>query len=312
MPSLTTPQRYQIEHDIRLGLSNAAIATGLGCSTRTVEREVSRCDGRQRYTHKQALAHRHQCAQNSAANHPTIAAEIWQTIEARLTKKHSPEQIIHSLGIDISISSIYRYLRRMGKVSLLKQLRHYGASQKRNGKAGKMKWVKKAQTYKRRPKAVRTRDKMGHLECDSIVGKRNEHDKLVVLLDRATRFVRLALVSDGTAASVALKMAQWQKDKTGIPILSLTTDQGIEFSALPALLPDRLYACDPGKPYQKGAVENMNKLIRQYISKGSSLRHLTQAKLNWIANQLNQRPRKRLGWKTPDTMRLNMISAPTS
>ena len=78
-------------------------------------------------------------------------------------------------------------------------------------------------------------------------------------------------------------MARWQHDDTGISILSLTTDQGCEFSALPELLPDCLYACDPGKPYQKGHVEYMNKLIRQYIPKGKSLCNITQAKLNWIA-----------------------------
>ena len=95
-------------------------------------------------------------------------------------------------------------------------------------------------------------------------------------------------------------------------MLSLTTDQGYEFSALPKLLPDCLYACDPGKPYQKGAVENMNKLIRQYIPKGKSLRHITQAKLDWIANELNQRIRKRLGWMSPAALLSKLTAATTS
>ena len=157
-----------------------------------------------------------------------------------------------------------------------------------------------------------TRDTVGHLECDRIVGKRYKPHKIVVLIDRALRYVRLGWVNDGTAAGVAAHIARWQNDATGISMLSLTTDQGYEFSALPKLLPDGLYACDAGKPYQKGAVENMNKLNRQYIPKGKSLGHITQAKLNWIANELNHRIRKRLGWLSPAALLSQGTAAATS
>lgn len=311
MPLLTETQRYQIEHDIRLGMSNARIATGIGCSCRTTEYEVGRCGGRARYGAEDAQAHRLQCAQISAANHPTIPETVWVPLEGAVARKDSPEQAIHDLKLKVSTSAAYRYLHRSGKTHLLTQLRHYAASQKRGGKAGKMDWVYRALSIHERPEAVRTRDTIGHLECDSIVGKRNEPHKIVVLIDRALRFVRLGWVPDGTAAAVMRHMARWQHDDTGIPILTLTTDQGCEFSALPELLPGRLYACDPGKPYQKGQVEHMNKLIRQYIPKGMSLRNMTQAKLNWIANELNQRPRKRLGWLRPATLLSNLTTAPT-
>ena len=78
---------------------------------------------------------------------------------------------------------------------------------------------------------------------------------------------------------------------------------------MPALLPDFLYACDPEKPTQNGQVGYMNKLIRQYIPKAINLRNITQAKLDWIANEL-KRPRKRLGWFSPDKLRFNMTAAP--
>ena len=311
MLPLTETQRYQIEHDIRLGMSNERIATGIGCSSRTIEREVSRCEGRSQYRAEDAQADRRRCAQNSAANHPTILETVWLALESAVVRKDSPEQAIHALKLEASTSAAYRYLHRGGKMHLLTQLRHYAASQKRGGKAGKMDWVYRALSIHDRSKDVLTRDTIGHLECDSIVGKRNEPHKIVVLIDRALRYVRLAWVPDGTAAAVARHMARWQQDDTGIPILTLTTDQGCEFSALPELLPGRLYACDPGKPYQKGQVEHMNKLIRQYIPKGMSLRNMTQAKLNWIANELNQRPRKRLGWLSPAKLLFNLTAAPT-
>jgi transposase, IS30 family len=312
MAPLTLTQRYQIEHDIRLGLTNKAIAIGVGCSKRTIGREIGRCAGRAGYRAADAQADRQRCAGNSAANHPRVPAEIWPPIEAAILRKLSPEQAIEELKLTLSVSAIYRYLRRHYKKRHCAQLRHYAASQRRGGKKGKMAWVHRAKTIHRRPKAVLTRDTIGHLECDSIVGKRNEPHKIVVLLDRALRFVRLGWVPDGSAAAMARHIAGWQQDGTGIPILSLTTDQGYEFSALPELLPDCLYACDAGKPYQKGQVEHMNKLIRQYIPKGKSLRHCTQAKLDWVANELNNRPRKRLSWNSPAKLLSILTTAATS
>jgi len=311
MKPLTEVQRYQIDHDIRLGLSNERIAVAVGRSCRTIEREVSRCGCRAQYRAADAQAHRQRCARNSADNHPTIAETDWAPIEAAIRRKLSPEQALQELKFDAGVSTVYRYLRRRGKKHLLSELRHYTASKKRGGKTGKMQWVNRAQTIDERPKDVLTRDTIGHLECDCLVGKRNEPHKIVVLIDRALRYVRLGWVVDGTAAAVARHMARWKNDDTGIPILSLTADQGSEFSALPELLPDRLYACDPGKPYQKGQVEYMNKLLRQYIPKGMSLARMTQAKLDWIANELNQRPRKRLGWLSPAQLLSNLTAAPT-
>ena len=310
MPPLTEQARYQIEHDLRLGLDNKSIAKALGKSVRTIERERKRCAGHAEYTAAQAMAHRRLKAAQSAHNHPTHAPLVWQSVEALLTRKHSPAQVsaaMAKLGESVSISAIYRYPKRVGKVFLLKHFRHYRAIKKRHSK---MYWVAKANKIKDRPKDILTRDQIGHLECDSIVGKRCEAIKVVVLLDRATRYVRLGLVRDGTAAGVARHMAQWLTDPR-IPIHSLTTDQGYEFSALPALLPGRIYACDPGKPYQKGGVENMNKLIRQYIRKGQSLEKLTQARLDWIANELNNRIRYRLGWESPAELLSRMTAAAT-
>ena len=144
-----------------------------------------------------------------------------------------------------------------------------------------MGWAKK---FKDRPKAVLTRDTIGHLECDSIVGKRDESIKVVVFLDRATRFVRLGLVRDGTAAGVARHMSHWLTNPL-IPCHSLTTDQGVEFSALPELIPGRLYARDPG-----------------YLIRGS---------LDRIANELNNRIRYRLGWESPAGILSRLVAATT-
>jgi IS30 family transposase len=311
MPPLTYALRYQIEHDIRLGLTNDKIAFALGYSARTVEREIQRCGCRGIYKADVAEQHRQRCAQISAANHPTVTPGVWELVGHGLQKQDSPEQIVQGLALKAHQSTVYRYLHRTGQKSLLKHLRHYNARQKRNGGGKKMYWVDEAKSVHDRPKAILTRDTIGHLETDSIVGKAKEADKVIVLIDRPTRFIRLGIARNGTAAEVANLFAGWQADRSGIPMLSVTSDQGYEFGKLPALLPDRIYVCDPGKPYQKGQVEQVNKLIRQYIPKGRSLRGVTQAKLDGIANRINARIRKRHGWKSPAQVLFEMTAAPT-
>jgi IS30 family transposase len=309
MPHLTDLQRYQIESELRRGLSIGGIATGLGCCRRKIERELARCGGREHYAAERAIAHRRRCAANSAANHPTHSAVTWTLIEGAIRRKYSPEQaaqLAHQRGLPVCRSAVYRYLYRTGKKPLQQRLRHYRAKQR----GGQMAWVKKARPISKRPKSVLTRDAIGHLECDSLVGRRNEPHKVVVLLDRACRYVRLGWVRNGTADGVARHMSRWMTDAR-IPVLTLTCDQGYEFARLPDLLPGRLYACDPGKPYQKGAVENINGLIRQYLPKGKSLRHITQAKLDYIADELNQRIRKRHGWRSPEQVLSSMTAATT-
>jgi transposase, IS30 family len=307
MPPLTREQRYQIECDLRSGFGYADIAHRLSCSLGVIKREISRCGSAQRYTADRATEHRRMCAARSGANQRRQPKSLWRKVELAILKRYSPEQIVHVLKLEVSVAAIYRYVHRSGKKRLHRRLRHYTAAKRR----GKMGWVKKAQSIKKRDKAVLTRDCIGHLEGDSIVGRRHEAVKVLVVLDRATRFVRLGLVQDGTAARVACHIKAWMAD-TRIPLITLTCDQGYEFAHLPELLPDRLYACDPGKPYQKGQVENINGLIRQYLPKGKSLRLVTQARLNRIANDLNDRPRKRLGWKSPAQVLSDMTAATIS
>ena len=308
MPHITLEVRYQIAHDIRAGIPNIRIALLTAIKPRRLDREIARCGGRSYYDAEAAQAHRHACGQRSAANHVTIDCLEWQKIEDKVASRHSPEQARASASCTMSLSTIYRYLHRLKKKSLLKQLRH---PQKR-GPVSRGSMVQRgvAKSIHDRPVEVLTRDRVGHLETDSIVGKRNESDKIVVLLDRATRFVRMALVRDGSARMVAKLFEKWHGDER-IPMLTVTSDQGNEFNHLSRLLPDNFYVCDPGKPYQKGAVEHMNKLIRQYIPKGVSLKGYTQAMLNKIADELNDRVRKRLGWKSPKQLLFEVTTAPS-
>jgi transposase, IS30 family len=305
MPQITLELRYQIAREIRAGLTNWRIAQLVNIKPRRLDWELARCGGRRHYDAERAHADRHACGQRSAANHPSIDALEWQKIDAKIASRHSPEQARASTGCGMAISTIYRYVRRE-RPCLLPQFRH----PQKSGPVPRGNMVQRgvAKSIHDRPVEVLTRDRVGHLEADSIVGKRNQPNKIVVLLDRATRYVRLALVPSGFAGAVAKVFERWQRDER-IPMLTVTSDQGNEFNHLSNLLPDNFYVCDPGKPYQKGAVENINKLIRQYIPKGVSLAPYTQAMLDQIADELNNRVRKRLGWKSPKQLLFEMTTA---
>jgi IS30 family transposase len=303
MTHLTQQARYQIAHDLRLGMTNKDIALGIGCSLRQLQREFKINGGRSSYSYDKAIQSRHQRAAKSAANHRLIPETTWTVLIEGMQRRLSPDQVIHSQHLQLSVSSAYRYLHR----SKLKRIRRYLRQTRIKKRRGNLSWIRKATPYKQRPKEVMTRDCIGHTETDCIVGKRKESTKIVVLLDRALRHVRLGLAKNGTANEVAKHFIQWQQDDK-LPILSITTDQGSEFAGLPAIFPDNLYFCEAGKPYQKGAVENMNGLIRQYLPKGMSFDHVTQAMLDKIADELNNRPRKRLGYKSPNQL-LSEITA---
>ena len=176
MPPLTREQRYQIECDLRSGMDKRQIAQRLARSERSIEREIARCGSADHYTADRATAHRRRCAARSAANQPRKLTSLWRQVDAALLTRYSPEQIVHVLKLAVSVAAIYRYVHRSGKKRLKHRLRHYTAT-KRRGKTG---WVKKARSIKQRNKAVLTRDAIGHLEGDSIVGRRHEADKVLV------------------------------------------------------------------------------------------------------------------------------------
>lgn len=190
MAHLTEYERYQIAHDLRLGLGLDEIAVALGTTRRRIEREVKRCGGADKYCPVAAQRHRDSCAQRSAANHPTKPPSVWREVELALGQKHSPEQIHHTMQL-VSASAIYRYLHRTGKRRLTARLRHAPSCRRR----GQMHWVKRAKAYRHRPKSVMTRDTIGHFEGDTLVGKRSQAVKVLVVLDRATRYVQLGLVA---------------------------------------------------------------------------------------------------------------------
>ena len=138
-------------------------------------------------------------------------------------------------------------------------------------------------------------------EADTMLGTRGGYKaRLLVCVERVSRYARLALLDNGLPETAAAAVGQHLVGDDRWPVLSITTDRGSEFATLhTVLVPDRLYVCDARRPNQRGSNENTIGLIRQFIPKGEPLSLQTQQSIAEIERLLNNRPRACLGFRTP-------------
>jgi len=150
-----------------------------------------------------------------------------------------------------------------------------------------------------RPAEVEPRQVLGHWEADTVIGADKRHC-ILTLTERVSRFVVIKKLLARTKEEVIRAAAQVLHVHRGIK--TITFDNGTEFhdyALLEQRFPVRCYFATPYHSWERGTNENMNGLIRQYLPKGSCMRHVTQELCNYIAFKLNSRPRKTLGFKTP-------------
>ena len=201
-----------------------------------------------------------------------------------------------------SIKQVYNWINE-GKIKLSKKDLCY---KKRRGiKSGMMnhtKWNLDNKTVlpiSLRPKYINKRDEIGHLEIDSILGKRNEYDSIISIVDRCTRRVWL-IKSQYKQEYYTANLIYNFIVKNEIPVKSITVDNGIEFNALGIAakkLGVKLYKCDPYCSFQRGTNERTNALVRRFIPKGNSMKHITQYYLDNICFEINSMPRKLFDYK---------------
>jgi IS30 family transposase len=162
-------------------------------------------------------------------------------------------------------------------------------------------WAKGVTGISQRPAEARYRQVLGHWEADTMLGtKSGAMARLLVSVERASRYTRLALLSDAAPQTVVKQLRRsLLANKKPWAVKSLTTDRGGEFAQLPGLLGKRFFVCDPYNPNQRGTNENTIGLIRQYIPKGQPLTLQTPASVRRLERALNSRPRACLGFKTP-------------
>jgi IS30 family transposase len=246
-------------------------------------------------------------------------------VTSKLTLNWSPGQISGWLkaqypddeSMRVSHETIYRTLFIQSRGALKKQLlRHLRSKRKlrHSRKAGTHSELRgqipEAVSIRERPAEVEDRAVPGHWEGDLISGSKNSH--IVTLVERRSRFTALVKVPNRETVTVVKALTRKIR---GLPTSlrrSLTWDRGHELSqhkSFTVATNVKVYFCDPHSPWQRGTNENTNRLLRQYFPKRTDLSRHSQAHLNKVALQLNQRPRETLGFKTPaDKLRETVAS----
>jgi len=305
---ITFAERYTLGLLRRDGLSPAAIARTLGRHRSTILREVRRNRATSDGTYRPPLADWYARGRRSRSrrNRQFSGADL-QRIRVLLAEHWSPEQVAGRLRLEgrlqISHETIYRYIwvDKAAGGTLYTHLRgarkqrrkRYGRYDSRGRVAGK-------RPITARPAAVETRAQLGHWEADTVVGP--GRPCILSLVERKTGYVVIGKLRARTTDAVndraiALIHAQPRRVRT------ITADHGTEFhgyAAIERATPARFYFATPHHAWERGTNENTNGLIRQYLPKRRSMATLTQQDCDRIAAQLNRRPRKRLGYRTPE------------
>lgn len=201
-----------------------------------------------------------------------------------------------------SIKQVYNWINQ-GKINLTRDKLCY--KKRRNKKYGMMqhtKWNLDNKTVlpiSLRPKYIDNRDEIGHLEIDSILGKKNEQDSIISIVDRCTRKLWL-IKADYKNEYYIDRLIYNYILKEEITVKSITVDNGLEFGALGLTakrLGVKLYKCDPYCSFQRGTNERMNAMVRRFIPKGSSMKLKPQIYLDDICFAINSMPRKIFDFK---------------
>lgn len=297
---LSREERYQIQV-LHGPFSCRQIAEQLGRSPSTIAREIARNKGRDGYDAKQAHASSRR-RRHAASSCPRISLSAWRAIEERIREQWSPEQIAGSGEIAVSHERIYQHIAedRQRGGTLWKQLRRRKRRRHRCGTPRERQRFGGRRIHQR-PALVEARHRVGDWEGDTIVGQGAA--RIVTLVERKTGFVRLRRVACGEAMPT-LKAIVHALHPLRARVCTLTLDNGSEFAEhqlMDLALDAKTYFADPFAAWQRGSNENLNGLLRQYLPKGCDLGKITDEELQRIEDRLNRRPRKRLGYRTPQT-----------
>ena len=313
--ALTLSERETISRGIAAHRSARSMARFLGRSPSTVSREVCRNGGYDRYRAAQADEQAWVRARRPKRCKLATIPRLRQAVARKLGLNWSPEQISGWLKRahpgeetnQVSHETIYRSLfvqaRGVLKKELLQHLRFKRTMRRprhANGQGDTRGQIKDIVSISERPASVEDRAVPGHWEGDLLSGPKNSY--IVTLVERHTRYVMLAKVTDKSTQTVVSALIKQAKKLPTELYKSLTWDRGKELTDHRrfSLATDiDVYFCDPRSPWQRGSNENTNGLLRQYFPKGTDLSVYSQADLNKVARQLNERPRKTQGFETP-------------
>jgi IS30 family transposase len=316
--ALKLVEREEISRALVRGESIRSIAARLGRAPSTICREVQRNGGRDDYRASQADEDTWTRAQRPKRCRLSTNRALARIVAAKLRMFWSPEQISgwlkHTYPCDeshhVSHETIYRSLFIQARGALKKELlahlrrtrgmrrsRHHTQKTATHGR------IVDAVSISERPACVEDRAIPGHWEGDLVFGSGNT--QIATLVERQTRYVMLIKLDGKDSQTVVNALIKSARRLPQELYKSLTWDRGTEMHGhkrFTMATDIQVYFCDPKSPWQRGSNENTNGLLRQYLPKGINLSGYSQGQLNAIARQLNERPRKTLGFNTPAEM----------
>ena len=302
---LTSEQRYTISVLLQNRTKQKEIAKAINVSPSTVSREIRRNSGvRGRYNWETAQVNAVQTKRRKPGNH-SINKEVMEEAKHLLvTEQWSPEQISGVLAKDgkyISHETIYRMIRKDKAEggTLYKHCRH---KLKRRARpvGGRRISIPNRTSISERPAEVDGK-RFGDFEMDTIVGRGN-HGAIVTLIERSTNMLFMRKLKKGKNAKDLARTVIHLLSPFKEHVKSITTDNGTEFACHEMIgksLGVTICFADPYASWQKGAIENANGLIRQYVPKTETLEHVSHQQITKYSKRINIRPRKKLEFKTP-------------
>jgi len=313
--ALSLAEREEISRGLVAGRSIRSIARLLKRAASTVSREVARNGGASRY---RAVTADKRAWKQSLRPKPcklVLYHRLRQAVIIKLKRHWSPQQIAgwlkrtypHQEAMHVSHETIYKSLYVQARGALKKELqqylrtkrqlrgsRHVVKSEDMRGK------IIDAISISERPASIEDRAVPGHWEGDLICGP--NHSFIATLVERHSRYVMLVKLSDRKTETVVNALIKHSRKLPEELYKSLTWDRGHELAEHKRFTMETnidVYFCDPQSPWQRGTNENTNRLLRQYFPKRTDLSVHSQAKLNAVARELNERPRKTLDYETP-------------
>ena len=314
MSHLTSEQRYTIGVLLEQNYKKSAIAVFINRDESVITRELKRnCDLRNVKYNSELAERKYAKRQTEKPKKVRLTTEIKTTIRNYLLEDLSPEQIVgicQKKGIDcVSIERIYQYIwkdkkDKKDKGVLYLSLRSTGKRyRKRGNKKDSRGLISNRKPIEDRPKIVELKERFGDLEIDTIIGK-NHKGAIVTINDRATGILRMKKIESKESEQVKRATIELLQNWKSI-INTITSDNGKEFAQhqeISKALEIDFFFANPYSPWERGANENLNGLIRQYIPKSTAFDEITHEKIIEIQEKLNNRPRKRFNFETPNYM----------
>jgi IS30 family transposase len=293
-------ERYQIASLMKAQHSITQIASLVGRDKSTISRELRRNDGSRGYRPKQASELAVECSEQSR-NAYTVAPWVKEQASALWRLQWSPEQVASRLPVSHETLYQHVYADKTQGGTLWKNLRcqkqkrkRYASGRDRRGQ------IPNRRPLSERPAHIEGRKQVGHWECDTVIGA-NHKQAIVTVVQRKSGYAVMAKVSNKTADLVGRAIIK-ELTPFEVRVKTLTYDNGKEFcghALADAALNSTGYFARPFASWERGSDENFNGLLRQYVPKKRPIKYINDEEIKMIENRLNNRPRKRLGFKTP-------------